>query len=332
MQTCARYVPDSVAIASLFLLLIPLSGCGQPAADAESGGSSWEPVPASAGDSPSSYENRMVTAAEMRTLLGANEQARFERRGRSFVAAMLRESGAQTLEPLRGHPLRELDVSSTEVSDLSPLEGMPLEYLDASLTKVADLSPLAGSKRLKHLYLEGAEVRDISPLENLDLEVLWLHGCPVSDLSPLAGKRIEQLNLCNTGVTSLETVAGVQLETLWLRETDIRELTPISNLTLVSLDLQGCPVTDLTPLSEMTTLQRLNIAETEITDLRPLAGLKLQRLIFTPENISEGMDLLREMNSLQGLDTSFDGVEQAMTPAEFWDRYDRGEWSVGREK
>jgi internalin A len=303
-----------------------LAGCGKPPAEPERGDSSWNPVPASE-DASANYENRMVTAAEMRQLLGANELARFERSGRNFVAASLRESGATTLEPLRGHPLKVLDISSTEIADLSPLEGMPLETLDASLTKVADISPLAESKRLKQLFLEGAAVSDISPLKDLNLEVVWLHGCPVSDLSPLAGKRIEQLNLCNTEIRDLETIAGMQLGTLWLRETEIRDLTPIAGLKLVSLDVQGCPVSDLSPLAEMTTLQRLNIAETDISDLRPLAGLELQRLIFSPETIREGMEVLREMSSLQGLDTSFDGVEKAMSPAEFWELYERGEWS-----
>ncbi len=337
----------------LFVLtaLVTCVGCGKPVESTSSTSESWAPIAATQTDEPSApHDNKMVTADEMRKLLGANDQAQFERKGKLFVAAMLANSGATTLEPLKGHPLKMLDISRTTISDLSPLIGMPLEKLnmfetpiedlspiiglpvdtiDASHTKVADLSPLANMPKLTSLYLEGALVEDLSPLKDMNLRVLWINECPVSDLTPLMGKQFEEINLCDTKIEDLSAVKTMQLPgTLWLRNTPIKDLSPLSSHALVSLDIQGTKVTDLSSLSNMTTLQRLNISNSEVTDLTALKGLPLTRLIFTPGKITAGIDEIRAMTSLQELDTSFEGNERAMPAAEFWQRYDQGDFKA----
>ncbi|MGV2341126.1 MAG UNVERIFIED_CONTAM: hypothetical protein LVR18_46425 [Planctomycetaceae bacterium] len=40
-------------------------------------------------------------------------------------------------------------------------------------------------------------------------------------------------------------------------------------------------------------LVRLNIAESAVTDVSPLQGLRLQRITLTPERITAGMEVLR---------------------------------------
>jgi hypothetical protein len=71
----------------------------------------------------------------------------------------------------------------------------------------------------------------------------------------------------------------------------------------------------------------LNIAGTKVTDLTPLKGRNLTRLIFTPENITKGIEIVRDMESLRELDTSFEGdTPTAMRPADFWSQYDAGEF------
>ena len=111
----------------------------------------------------------------------------------------------------------------------------------------------------------------------------------------------------------------------------MKDLAPIAEHGLVSLDVQGSAINDLSSLVKMTSLKRLNISQTDVTDLTPLAGLELSRLIFSPEKITKGIEAVRNMASLQELDTSFEGNSRPMSPSEFWERYDAGEFKAETE-
>ncbi|TWT52038.1 Internalin-A precursor [Thalassoglobus neptunius] len=333
-------------------LSFTISGCSENPPSESSDGSASTFTAVKPEEQPSNAEDdtpKMLSADELRTQLGANENAHFEKTGRNFTVADLGNSGVTTLEPLRGLPLKVLNLSQTRVTDLSPLEGMkiermgisetdisdmspltgaPLEHLDATRSELEDLSFLEGNTKLTHLYLEGAKVGDISPLKSCPLKVLWLNGCPVEDLSILTGKQLDELNLCDTPIEDLKTVQSMRLGTLWMRNTNVKDLTGISDHGLVSLDVEGSSVNNLNALSGMNTLKRLNISRTQVTDLSPLADLQLERLIFTPNLIKTGIEAIRNMRSLQQIDTSFDGVAQPMTPSEFWERYDAGEFKA----
>ena len=240
-----------------------------------------------------------VSIAELRDELGVGEQAQFVRTGDEITNINLSGSDVSDLSPLKGLPLVTLSISECPVDDLSPLTGMPLEGLSAQDTRVADLAPLA-STQLREIYLLGS---------------------PVADLSPLAKLPITQLNVVGTKITDIEAIKQMPLHTLWIGSTSIDDLSVLRGKSLVSLDIEETPVDDLSPLAEMSSLRRLNIAGTEITDLAPLAGLQLQRLIFDPARIAKGLEMIREMSSLQELGVDFD---HRMAPAEFWTKYDAG--------
>jgi hypothetical protein len=70
----------------------------------------------------------------------------------------------------------------------------------------------------------------------------------------------------------------------------------------------------------MKSLRRLHIAESPVSDLTPLAGLALTRLIFSPAKIIAGMETVRKMKSLAELGTT---LESRMPPAQFWRLYDQ---------
>jgi hypothetical protein len=70
-------------------------------------------------------------------------------------------------------------------------------------------------------------------------------------------------------------------------------------------------------------LRVLWIYNTDITDLTPLQGMPLQEIHLTPKNITRGMDILRAMKSLKTIGFQW---EQSWPAAEFWDRYDKGEF------
>ncbi len=240
-----------------------------------------------------------ITAGELRERLGANGNAQFVRSGGGFEAVELYGSDATTIEPLRGLPIQALGISGLPIESLAPLRGMPLEQLTAEGTPVSDLSPLRGAP-LRELYLRETRVKDLSPLAGMPLEKLNVVGTPVDDVS---------------------AVKSLPLDTLWIASTAVRDLSPLAGMRLASLDVERTPVSDLTPLAKMTSLKRLNVAESDVTDLTPLRGLELERLILTPSRITAGLEVVRSMPTLATVGTSLDAAQ----PAErFWADYDAG--------
>ncbi len=201
--------------------------------------------------------------------------------------------------------------------------GGQVAFMDLRGTPVSDLSALQGLP-VRDLFLEETRVTDLSPLAGMPLDRLYLSETAVEDLSPLAGMDLAELNLVGTSVKDLSPLKDVGIGTLWIPETQVTDLTPLAGKSIESLDLRDCPVSDLSPLAGNRSLKRLHIAGTNVTDLTPLAGLQLERLIFSPEKIEKGMSVIQEMQSLTGLDTSFDGGE-VMRPEEFWNLYEAGD-------
>ena len=77
-----------------------------------------------------------------------------------------------------------------------------------------------------------------------------------------------------------------------------------------------------TPLKGMP-LKGLLIFTTGVTDLTPLQGMNLEDIRLTPKDITQGLDVLRDMKSLETI-----GINHftAWPAAEFWARYDKGEF------
>jgi internalin A len=289
----------SHCLPSVILLGLATAGCGDGASESTNRSNGDPPIPVM----PVDTAEPQVSIAELRRRLGANENAALRESAGRITHVALAESGVTDIGPLAGLPLKYLDVRGLPVADLGPLEGMPLESL----------------------FLEETQVSDVSVLKGMPLRQLYLNHTPVSDLSPLAGMRLQELNLFGTRVEDLSAVADLSVGTLWLRDTQVADLGPLEGMSLESLDIENTPVADLGALREMTSLRRLNIAGSTVSDLTPLADLRLERLIFTPSRITEGIDVVRRMESLRELDVEFREPER-MKPAEFWRRYDAGEF------
>lgn len=242
-----------------------------------------------------------MTPDQLRKQLKTNEMATFLVSGNDIVEINLFRSGVRSIEPLKGLPLRGLDLGLTSVSDLSPLEGMKLETL----------------------ILENVPVSDISVLKGMPLKVLKMQKTKVTDFSVLQGMELEQLNLLNLPFSDLSLLKGMPLNTLWLTATQVTDLSDLPTGRLVSLDIERTAVSNLYPLTTVSTLRRLNIAETQVTDVTPLKGLGLERIVLTPERIRTGMEHLRAMKSLVLIQTS---IEEEMSAEDFWKRYDLGVW------
>ncbi|MDB5344876.1 MAG: prkC 3 [Schlesneria sp.] len=250
------------------------------------------------------------------------------------------------LSPLKGMALRHLDCSSTQIADLTPLAGMPLTNLQFNHNPVDDLTPIQGMP-LQTLSFAETKVTDLSPLKGMKIQVLGAQLLLVTDLSPLEGMPLTGLDLYHTvGVTSLEPLKGMPLEvlnlqdvpvsdlsplkgmmtlrTLHLQQSQVSDLSPLAGLKVTDLLLQDQQITDLSPLKGLP-LTRLVIYNTGASDLRPLAGMPLHVIRLNPKNITQGIEVLREIKSLKTI-----GIDDNKTwpAAEFWERYDKKEFAL----
>lgn len=186
------------------------------------------------------------------------------------------------------------------LSDLSPLQGMRLTFLSCLDGQLADLSPLRGMP-LTFLRCGGRRISDLSPLHGMKLEVLLCLGTQVSDLIPLQGMPLTYLDIGNTLVS---------------------DLSPLRGMKLTRLECYGTQVTDLSPLKGMP-LTTLRFFSTQVSDLSPLDGMKLTQVLLTPKDAMKGLDVIRQMKSLQTIGI---GGKNIWPPDEFWKKYDAGEF------
>lgn len=226
-------------------------------------------------------------------------QAQFRMQGSEIIECSLFQTGVKDVSALRDLPLIALDLGMTKVTDLSPLQGMPLERLDLESTPVDDISALAG----------------------MPLEVLKMQQTRVADFRVLKGMPLQQLNLLDLPFTNedLREISDAPIRSLWLAGTKVTSINLLQLTDLESLDIERTGVSDIALLASSPRLLRLNIAETKISDVSPLKSLQLQRITLTPQKITAGMDVLRNMQSLQEIRTS---MAEPQTAAEFWKRYD----------
>ena len=232
------------------------------------------------------------------------------------------------LSPLRGMKLRDLNCDSLHVRDLTPLVGMPLEKLVLS-RNAEDLTALAGMMTLEHLYFERTKIADLSPLNGLKLTTLTMPTNPVSDLSPLLGMKLTYLHCGGTKVSDLSPLNGMPLTILNCSRTRVSDANVASikdckDLTV--LILAGTQVSDagLAPIKGLKNLKRLDLQRTKVSDLTPLADMPLDEIRLTPNNITKkGLDILRNMKSLKTIGTEWN---RAWPAAEFWARYEKGEF------
>jgi Leucine-rich repeat (LRR) protein len=274
-----------------------VAGCG-----GESSTGTSATAPADAGPpvsvAPALQASDTMTVPELHAKLkernpNYGRNAKIEAIDGQIVSVSLRDCQVSDLGALAGLPLRDLDLFGLPVADIRPLQNMPLDKLFLDSTPVSDISVLAG----------------------MPIHTLWLNDTNVTDFSPLAGKEIEFLNLNGTKVETIEFIKGMPLNTLWLPSTKVSDLGPLEGIRLVSLDVENTPVKDLSVVGRIPTLQRLNIAGSQVTDLSPLKELRLVRLIFTHSRIETGLDDIRNMTSIREIGPSFDQRQQ---PEMYW--------------
>ena len=233
-----------------------------------------------------------------------------------------RKGKLSDLSPLQGMLLTGLDFESTQVSDLSPLKDMPLTFLICHSTLVSQLSALQGMP-LTDLDCAFTPVSDLSPLKGMPLTTLDVSATQVPDLSPLMGMRLGHLSYAFTPVSDLSPLKGMPLQFLNCEGTKVADLSLLRGMPLTELHFNNTQVSDLTPLKDLP-LAKLHCHGSRVSDLSPLEGMNLGEFTFTPKNITKGLDLVRQMKSIQSIGLDY---PHRLAAGDFWNKYDAGMFS-----
>ncbi len=194
---------------------------------------------------------------------------------------------------------------------------------------VTDISPLRALTSLKQLNCTGtvagkmARLSDLSPLRGIPLTILRCDHNQVSDLSPLAGMPLTHLNCYITQVSDLVPLRGMPLTFVHCANTQVSDLSPLQGMKLTHLECYLTHVSDLSPIKGMP-LTTLDCFSTPASDLSPLEGMNCDYIAVTPNNITKGLDVIRQMKSLKLIGVG--GANNSWPPAEFWKKYDAGEF------
>ncbi len=205
------------------------------------------------------------------------------------------------------------------LADLTPLEGMnlaALTYLNLSGTKVGDagLANFKDCKALTNLFLGETKVSDAG-LANF------------KDCKNLSFLRLVNTQVGDAGMVHFRDCKA--LTDLYLARTKVSDAGLVNfkdckNLQALYLDHTQVGDAGLAQFKGMP-LGKLAIDHTGITDLAPLQGMSLEDIRLTPKNITKGLDILCDMKSLKTIGISWES-DKAWPAAEFWERYDRGEF------
>jgi hypothetical protein len=203
------------------------------------------------------------------------------------------------------------------LADLSPLQGMNLARLnriDLRDTKVTDAGMVyfRNCKDLRYLYLSSTKVTDAGLAHFKDCENLtdlWLSDTQIGDASMVHFQDCKALRVLNLAGTEVSDTGLAHFKNCKALKSLYLDRMQVGDAGLAHF--KGKPLTVLV------------IFNTGITDLTPLQGMPLEEIRLTPKNITRGMDVLRGMKSLKRIGIA---GEQAWPAAEFWQRYDRGEF------
>jgi uncharacterized membrane protein len=181
-------------------------------------------------------------------------------------------------------------------------------------TKVTDrgLAQFNGSTIITDLYLSGQQITDAGMAHFKDCKAL-------TNLA-LVGTRVSDAGLAH--FKDCKKLTYLQLDYTRVSDAGLAHFKDCKALT--HLFLEGTQASDagLAYFKSMP-LMRLRISNTGITDLIAVQGMPLEDIRLTPKNITRGLDVLRDMKSLKTVGIIWN---QAWPAAEFWERYDRGEF------
>lgn len=189
----------------------------------------------------------------------------------------------RNLQALRYLPeLSGLCLNDSEVVELGPLCACRnLRRLELARTPATDISALAGCRKLERLNLQGTNIASLAVLETLiqlkELAISVEHVPLLENLQKLPS--LEKLEISGGVFDSFARFPALpNLRTLWGAK--VKSLEGIERFaTLQSLVNFGGEISDLSPLRAVGKLTHINILESRVQSLAPMASLSALRAL-----------------------------------------------------
>lgn len=226
-----------------------------------------------------------------------------------LTALVLRGNQVEDLAPLLALTgLKELDLRENMVADVNSLATLiHLEHLDMRHNQVVDISPLGGLDNLVTLDLRENQIEGISALGGLaSLIYLNLRENQVVDICALGNMtNLIYLNLHSNPVEGgFEALAGLTgLQTLLMRNVEVGEgvqyLAHLSNLT--RLNLTNSDISDVMALANLSALEALDLRDNDVWDIYALAGNTQLAVLDLRQNHIVDIEPLQSLTNLTEL-------------------------------
>ena len=218
------------------------------------------------------------------------------------------EAGIRNLTGLEAATrLERIEFRHNAISDLSPLAGLTqLNNIKLRGNRITDVSPLAGLINVDWLGLEENEITDLSPLKGLiKLNGIGISGNPVSNVAPLASlTSLEGIAAWNTRISNFSVLSKLP-RLRWIEFGGDRSVSKIPSLkglkTLRRLEISESNIADLSPLAELTQLQELTLVNNLISDVSPLRNLKNLEHLNLDANVISDVSPLAKLTKLKVL-------------------------------
>lgn len=167
-----------------------------------------------------------------------------------------------------------LNLSNNLISDISALSGcMALTNLNLSSNLFQSISSLSECRRLETLDVSNNEVGSLDPLRNLTgLMNLSLSETKVTTLEPLSAMtNLTTLNVSGTGVQDFGYLTASPLRNLYAARCKLSDLATMLALgSLETLDIAGNEFTEIGSVALLFNLRVLNVSNNFVTDFSPL--------------------------------------------------------------
>jgi len=215
--------------------------------------------------------NKLKLAAEPRRAMVADRLEKWLGKGQGIGRA-----GVVTKSRVR------VNLERLGLADLEPLRGLPIDELNV------------GEIRRQPGDVTSNRIKSLEPLRGMRLSSLVIIGSEVTDLSPLAGMPIEYLNISGLNVSDLSPLRGAPIQVIYATEIQASDFTPLRGAPIVEAFFGGCPyLTNVDFLAE-SSVEKLEVMGTPITNLSGLRGKSLRSLAIN------GALQLRDLESLRG--------------------------------
>lgn len=211
--------------------------------------------------------------------------------------------------------LQVLDLTNNNINNISPITNISgLFMLNLDNNQIEDITGIENLTGLAYLDLDNNQIQDLREVENLNgLKWLNLANNQISDFAAVNGlSELTSLNLSSNNITNIPDLSNnYKLEKLYLNKNkvdDIAGLAGAASLQEFCLNSNNISNDNLTTLQGLTSLERLELGDNQISDISSLGSLNNLAVLVLDNNQIEDITAFADLNNLQKLNLSFNNI------------------------